>query len=136
MNKKKVILVVLAFVILVSTVIIIAFMGKQLNKKEEPSATSTPTVNSKVENSEFRVQLEPERKDLPDRASAEKVEEGMKIQEVYSIMGNPQRDVGSGAVILEWNLDSGEILRVSFLLDVDSNTYCVEFCSIVEDSRI
>lgn len=135
MSPKKAIFVVLVLVILASLIIIIALFGEQFNKKQETPATNAPSVNDNAENNGFCVQLEPDRKEFPDDEVAEKIVEGMEIREVYSIMGNPQRDVGSGAVILEWDLVSGEILRVTFMKDVPSHgAYYVEFCSIVEGS--
>ena len=135
MNKKTVILVALVLVILSSIIIIIALFGEQLNINQETPAINAPTVNDNTENNDFRVQLQPDRKELPDDEVTKKIVEGMEIREVYSIMGIPQRDVGSGAVILEWDLDSGKILRVTFMKGVPFHgEYYVEFCSIVEGS--
>jgi hypothetical protein len=58
----------------------------------------------------FDVATDPDRQDLPSRASAEQITEGMRINEVYAIVGVPQRRFGSGKSYLEWDLETGETL--------------------------
>ena len=61
----------------------------------------------------FDVATDPDRQDLPSRASAEQITEGMRINEVYAIVGVPQRRRGSGKSYLEWDLETGETLVLS-----------------------
>lgn len=55
--------------------------------------------------------------DTPAFPAAEdiaKIQPGMTLTEVVHIIGLPQRDVGSGRFILEWELNSDNILRIVF----------------------
>lgn len=74
-------------------------------------------------------QIDAGRTDLPAQADTERIKEGMSASEVYAILGKPQRDVGSGTVILEWDLDSGEVFTVSFVLEPDDE-WRVAGCAI------
>ena len=60
----------------------------------------------------FDVVTDPDRQDLPSRETAEQITEGMRINEVYAIMGVPQRYETSSSMRLEWDLKTGEILRL------------------------
>ena len=68
---------------------------------------------------------EPDREDLPDRAAAEQITEGMWIGDVHTVLGLPQRDTGSGEVYLEWDLSTGEILRIRFERNFDDEQWYV-----------
>ncbi len=46
---------------------------------------------------------------------AEMLEEGMTFTEAVALLGRPQRDVGSGLMLAEWDMQSGKVLTVSFL---------------------
>lgn len=85
-------------------------------------------------NKEYKVHLvyvgwvfktDPDREDLPDRAAAEQITEGMWIGDVYAIMGLPQRDTGSGEVTIEWDLETEEILRIRFDHNLDDDRWYV-----------
>lgn len=45
---------------------------------------------------------------------AEELEVGMTFTEVVALLGRPQRDVGSGSVLAEWDMQSGKVLTVCF----------------------
>lgn len=45
---------------------------------------------------------------------AEKLEVGMTFTEVVALLGRPQRDVGSGSTLAEWDMQSGKVLTVCF----------------------
>lgn len=45
---------------------------------------------------------------------AEKLEVGMTFTEVVALLGRPQRDIGSGSVLAEWDMQSGKVLTVCF----------------------
>ena len=68
---------------------------------------------------------DPDREDLPDRATAEQITKGMWIGDVYAIMGLPQRDTGSGEVTIEWDLETEEILRIRFDHNLDDDRWYV-----------
>lgn len=95
-----------------------------------------PDSTTVVTNLMFSITLDSDRKELPDRKTAEQITEDMTIGEVYSLMGKPQRDVGSGQIILEWDLDTGDTLLVSFIADYTiSDGYRVMQSSIYSDSE-
>jgi hypothetical protein len=56
----------------------------------------------------------------------------MSIREVYSILGLPQRDVGYGLPILEWDFETGEILLVNLHKSVENNDWYVAGCGFRE----
>ena len=43
---------------------------------------------------------------------AEKLEVGMTFTEAVALLGRPQRDVGSGSTLAEWDMQSGKVLTV------------------------
>ena len=43
-----------------------------------------------------------------------KIRVGMTLEEVVAILGKPQRDTGSGVLLMEWDLKSGKIFVVAF----------------------
>lgn len=45
---------------------------------------------------------------------AEKLEVGMTFTEAVALLGRPQRDIGSGSMIAEWDMQSGKVLTVGF----------------------
>lgn len=45
---------------------------------------------------------------------AEKLEVGMTFTEAVALLGRPQRDVGSGSMLAEWDMQSGKVLTVCF----------------------
>ena len=82
----------------------------------EPEGTTAPTAPSTTAPppaEPFEITFDPDREDLPDRATAEQISEGMYISEVFSIMGLPQGEYGDERS-LEWMLDNGESLIVLF----------------------
>lgn len=124
--KKKMIFVALMIIAILLAILAIAIGQEQ---PEDASPTLDPYRSEYLEK-QFDFQFEPDREDRPTREMAEKIVEGMSVGEAYAIMGKPQRDVGSGLVILEWDLDTGEILKVPFILDVEKNDWYVIDCVI------
>ena len=51
----------------------------------------------------------------------EKITVGMTLEEVVDILGKPQRDTGSGVIVMEWDMKSGQIFVVAFNSDIDDN---------------
>lgn len=45
---------------------------------------------------------------------AEELEVGMTFTEVVALLGRPQRDIGSGSMLAEWDMQSGKVLTVCF----------------------
>ena len=44
----------------------------------------------------------------------DKIKDGMTLDEVISILGRPQRDVGYGMMIMEWDMKPGKVFTVWF----------------------
>lgn len=68
---------------------------------------------------------DPDREDLPDRAAAEQITEGMWIGDVYTVLGLPQREEGSGNIYTIWDLKTGECLRILFEQNFDDEQWYV-----------
>lgn len=51
---------------------------------------------------------------FPTAEDIARVQVGMSLTEVVKILGLPQRDVGSGKVIMEWELKAENNLRIVF----------------------
>ena len=42
------------------------------------------------------------------------IKKGMSFEEIVSIIGRPKRDVGSGATVMEWDMESNKTLLITF----------------------
>lgn len=63
--------------------------------------------------------FDPAKTDFPSRAQCEKICVGMSLDEVVFAIGKPQRDVGYGARLFQFDLDDGSILCLRLDLDVE-----------------
>lgn len=125
MNRKT-ILTVFVGIFVLGCIAAAAFITHNTNDLSSPQNTTPPTLFT---------QIEPNRSILPEKAAAEQITENMTADEVYSIMGPAQRDIGSGSVVLEWDLNTDEILRVSFIFDASSaSKWYVVHCAILANS--
>ncbi len=70
--------------------------------------------------------FDPEKTALPTRAQCEKISVGMSLDEVVGTIGKPQRDIGYGAVLFEFDLEDGAVLRLTMALDVESENKYVQ----------
>lgn len=52
----------------------------------------------------------------------EQLQTGMSLDEIVEILGKPKRDVGSGVVIMEWDMVSGTHLDVYFVKQTSNNS--------------
>ncbi len=52
----------------------------------------------------------------------EKIKEGMSFEEVVSMIGKPNKDVGSGAFVMEWDMESDRTLWITFNPAIDSKS--------------
>ena len=120
MKIKRIVLIAAAILMLVP--IVVYALGEMKIAKD---AAVTDSTEESVFGKRFDFKYEPDRKDLPNSGAAQKIVEGMSVSEVYAILGNPQRDTGSGTAVLEWNLDSGEVLVVSFGLHLEMDDWIV-----------
>ena len=48
------------------------------------------------------------------RSEIDRIEEGMTLENVIKTIGKAKRDIGSGTMILEWDIDNGKTLVISF----------------------
>lgn len=62
--------------------------------------------------------LDPDKTSLPTKEQCEQITVGMCLDEVVASIGRPQRDVGSGAILYQFDVEGGEILQIRFDLDV------------------
>ena len=125
--KSKIMLIIVLVLLMFVLVPIAGFALKEMKFAED--AVIAPTTET-VYGKRFDFKCEPDRKELPNRNDAQQVVEGMSISEVCSILGNPQRDIGSGTVVFEWKLNSGEELVVSFGLSLELDDWIVIQASI------
>ena len=59
-----------------------------------------------------------------DYKAAQEIKVGMTLEEIVEMIGKPQRDVGSGTFLMEWDIKSGEVLLVSFNPSVSEDNNC------------
>ena len=52
----------------------------------------------------------------------EKIREGMSFEEIVSIIGKPTKDIGSGAFVMEWDMESNKTLTITFNPAIDSES--------------
>lgn len=62
--------------------------------------------------------LDPEKKSLPTREACEQITVGMSLDEVVALIGRPQRDVGAGAILFEFDVEGG-VLQMWLNSDVE-----------------
>ena len=55
--------------------------------------------------------------DLPDLEACQEITEGMSLNQVIKKLGRPQRDIGDGAVLLQFDLNDASILTITFVKD-------------------
>ena len=62
--------------------------------------------------------MDPTNQNLPkqpvDSETARQIKKGMTYSEIHEILRNPGEDIGSGAILYEWELDNGDVLHVWF----------------------
>ena len=62
--------------------------------------------------------MDPTNNNLPkqpvDSEIARQIKKGMTYSEIHEILRNPGEDIGSGAILYEWELDNGDALHVWF----------------------
>ena len=62
--------------------------------------------------------LDPDKASLPTREQCEQIAVGMSFDEVVRRIGRPQRDVGSGAILYQFDVEGGAILQMRLDSDV------------------
>lgn len=60
-----------------------------------------------------------EKADLPTLEQCKKITVGMSLTEVIRKIGKPQRDIGYGANIFQFDIDDGSVLNLWFNLDIE-----------------
>ena len=106
---KKAILITLLFAVVIGTLsvtCIVLFSRDADGKKSELST---------FDKYDYWTWFDDSDDNLISREDADKIKEGMTIEEVVCILGKPKRDVGSGITILEWDMESNEVLSISIV---------------------
>lgn len=57
--------------------------------------------------------------DLPSLKECQEITEGMSLNQVIRKIGKPQREIGYGTMILQFDVDDGSVLTVSFVEDME-----------------
>ncbi len=81
---------------------------------QELSVQSTEMLDKEEPETWFDV----EKQDLPSLQEAQKIKVGMSLDHIVSILGKPQRDIGYGANIFEFNLTNKQKVDVWFINNV------------------
>lgn len=63
--------------------------------------------------------LDPEKQSLPTEEECRQISVGMSFDEVVALIGRPQRDVGFGATLFQFDVEGGAILQMRLDLDVE-----------------
>lgn len=75
-------------------------------------------VNANTYKEAIEELMNPANKNLPkqpiDSEIARQIKKGMTYSEIHEILRNPGEDIGSGAILYEWELDNGDVLHVWF----------------------
>lgn len=71
--------------------------------------------------------LDPEKTNLPSIKMVDNISLGMSVDELVCILGKPQRETGSGAILFEFNLSNSQILFVRMENNsIKENEYATE----------
>lgn len=89
----------------------------QSNAENTQLPTETTQTLPDAPEEEFVIVFEPDREPLATVADAEQIVEGMSLEDVWNIMGNPQWDLQIGELNVEWDLQTGEKFSVYFQRD-------------------
>ena len=105
MKKAILIAILLAVVIGILSVSIVLFSRDADGKKSELST---------FDKYDYWTWFDDSDDNLISREDVKKIREDMTFEEVVSILGRPKRDVGSGAYVMEWDMESSEVLLITF----------------------
>lgn len=95
-RMKLIVTIFVAFVIIASMLVVVCYATGVFDKNNH-NTWFEPVKNGGV-----------------DDALVEQIKVGMTFSEIVEIIGKPQKDIGSGAWQMEWKLESGDKLVVSF----------------------
>lgn len=131
-NKKLIWIAAVMVLILLSSAVFICFAAGAFDSSEKDCDTDSAEEKKVKKDAadEWLMPLCPSEiafeRDNPDTwysaaqnggiqdEQADSVEVGMTFTEVVAILGRPQRDIGSGAILAEWDMQSGKKLIVCF----------------------
>lgn len=99
-KKNRLLLVITAIFVMITMIAVVCYVAGAFDKKFDKNDPAT--------------WYEANRKDGVKDALTEQIKVGMTLSEVVDIIGKPQRDIGSGAWLMEWELQSGDKLVVAF----------------------
>lgn len=129
-NKKSIWIAAVMSLILLSSAVFICFAAGAFDSSEKDTDSAEEKEVKKDAADEWLMPLCPSEiafeRDNPytwfsaaqnggiQDEQADSVEVGMTFTEVVAILGRPQRDIGSGAMLAEWDMQSGKKLIVCF----------------------
>ena len=111
-----IVLIVLASVLLVaSAIILIVFLTRDnhINKPGNIVVEDDVTVEG-IDKENIYTWFDVTKTDLPSLRDCKAITKGMSLNQVIRKLGKPQRDVGYGAILLQFDLDDGSILTITF----------------------
>ena len=103
---KKIILVSIITALIITS--LVSCSNNDANSNEQPLMSLYDTFDTWF-SSEINKNLTEE--------DAKEIKQGMRLDETVNLIGRPQRDVGSGTHVLEWDLKSGKVINIGFVLD-------------------
>ena len=112
-------------VILILMVFAMAFICVSCNSASKDEATDKKVNETSTRFSSDFTSIFREKDDMiVTQEDISKIHSGMTLGEVVDIIGYPQRDIGSGRIILEWDIFDGQKLSIEIIKNLDSeNVY-------------
>lgn len=114
MKNKKVTIAVIVIIILMIVGIVI--LSHNLMKRDNSFDRDDPLTF-----------FDTKKLNLLSLKEVEKIKVGMEFQEVVDLIGKLQRDVGSGALICEFDLSNGQTLRTIWEHDIIGDEHEINY---------
>ena len=118
-------LIVLAGVLLIASAILLGvFLTRGYDDTingNHAAEDEEPTVEG-IDKTDRYTWFDLNKSDLPNLKDCKEVKKGMSLNQVINLLGKPQREVGYGAVLLQFDLDDGSILTITFVDDSEKMT--------------
>lgn len=117
-------LVILAGVLLIASAIILTVLLTQNNGKIDDGNgividSDEEITADGIVKSDIYTWFDMSKSDLPSLEDCRKITEGMSLNQVICKLGKPQREIGYGAILLQFDLDNGSILTITFVRDAE-----------------
>ena len=113
-------IVLVGVILVVSAIVLGVFLPRgnslpddQGNSIEDPEEIPVAGIDKNDKYTWFEIN----KKNLPDLAACQEITQGMSLNQVINKLGKPQREVGYGAILLQFDLADGKILTITFVED-------------------